>query len=371
MPRVNDPEISRKDAVHSTKHLTPRRSRKAGLPPGSIVHIGAPPPHPPRIQTLQYGPDRLAEEPAAALEHALACRNETGVAWVNVDGVQDVALLKALGEGYGLHPLVIEDIANTEQRPKVEDYGDHLFIVLKMLSPDNGHVRTEQVSLIVTRNVVITFQEHDKPGDCLDPLRARLRADASRVRGAGADFLVYGILDAVVDHYFVVLEQLGDAVERIEAAAALDPTARGAQIVHELRRDFLVMRRAVWPLRDVTAQLLRRESPLISEKTAVYLRDVYDHLVQVIDTIEALRDLLSSLLEVELTRASLRMNETMKALTLIATIFIPLTFLVGVYGMNFDYMPELRWRYAYPALWVLMIATGVGMVVWFKRKRWL
>jgi magnesium transporter len=353
------------------KRLTPRRSRKAGLPPGSVVHIGAPSARPTHIQTLRYGPDRLAEERDATAEQALACRDETGVAWINVDGVQDVELLKKLGDGYGLHPLAIEDIANTEQRPKLEDYGNYLFIVLKMLSPDNSRVRAEQISLIIKRNVVITFQEHDKPGDCMDPLRARLRADASRVRGAGADFLAYGILDAVVDHYFVVLEQLGDAVEHIEAAAVLDPTARGAQMIHELRRELLTMRRAVWPLRDLVAQLLRRESPLISEKTAVYLRDVYDHLVQVIDTIEALRDLLSSLLEVELTRASLRMNETIKALTLIATIFIPLTFIVGVYGMNFDYMPELRWQFAYPALWALMIAIGVGMVAWFKRKRWL
>jgi magnesium transporter len=353
------------------KRLTSRRSRKAGLPPGSVVHIGAPSSRPTRIQTLRYGPDRLIEEPDATFEQALACRDETAVAWINVDGVQDVELLKKLGEGYGLHPLVIEDIANTEQRPKVEDYGDYLFVVLKMLSPDGSHVRAEQVSLVIKRNVVIMFQEHDKPGDCFDPLRARVRADASRPRGAGADFLAYGILDAMVDNYFVVLEQLGDTVERIEEAATLDPTARGAQTIHELRRELLVMRRAVWPLRDLVAQLLRRESPLISDKTVIYLRDVYDHLVQVIDTLEAQRDLLSSLLEVELTRASLRMNETIKALTLIATIFIPLTFIVGVYGMNFDHMPELRWRWAYPVLWALMIAIGVGMVVWFKRKHWL
>jgi magnesium transporter len=335
------------------------------------VHIGSPPSHPTRLQTLRYGPDRLAEEPTASLDQALACHEETGVAWLNVDGVQDVDLLKKLGEGYGLHPLVIEDIANTEQRPKLEDYGDYLFIVLKMLSPDSGRVRVEQVSLIVKRNLILSFQEQDKPGDCLDPLRARLRAEASRLRGAGADFLAYGILDAVVDHYFVVLEQLGDAVERSEEGATRDPTASSAQAIHDLRRELLVMRRAVWPLRDLVAQLSRRESPLIAEKTVVYLRDVHDHLVQVIDTIEILRDLLSSLLEMELTRASLRMNQTMKALTLIATVFIPLTFIVGVYGMNFDHMPELHWRWAYPVLWALMIAIGVGMAVWFKRKRWL
>ncbi|HET8760499.1 MAG TPA: magnesium/cobalt transporter CorA [Nitrospiria bacterium] len=335
------------------------------------MHIGTPSSQPTRIQVLRYGPDRIVEEPNATLDQALACRAEAGVAWINVDGVQDVEVLKKLGEGYGLHPLVIEDIANTEQRPKLEDYGDHLFIVLKMLSPENGHVRAEQVSVVITRNVILSFQEHDKPGDCFDPLRARLRADASRLRSAGADFLAYGIVDALVDNYFVVLEQLGDAVEHIEEAATLDPTASGAQSIHVLRRELLVMRRAVWPLRDLVAQLLRRESTLIGEKTAVYLRDVYDHLVQVIDTTEALRDLLSSLLEVELTRTSLRMNETMKALTLIATVFIPLTFIVGVYGMNFQYMPELRWRWAYPTLWALMIALGVGMVVWFKRKRWL
>jgi magnesium transporter len=293
------------------------------------------------------------------------------VAWINVDGVHDVEVLKQLGDGYGLHPLVVEDIANTEQRPKLEDYGDHLFIVLKMLSPENDHVRAEQVSLVITRNVILSFQEHDKPGDCFDPLRARIRSDSSRLRSAGADFLAYGIVDALVDNYFVVLEQLGDAVERIEETAASDPTTSGVQAIHELRRELLVTRRAVWPLRDLVAQLLRRESQLIGDKTAVYLRDVYDHLVQVIDTTEALRDSLSSLMEVELTRTSLRMNETMKVLTLIATVFIPLTFIVGVYGMNFDYMPELHWSWAYPTLWACMIAIGAGMVVWFKRKRWL
>jgi magnesium transporter len=353
------------------KRPVSRRSRKAGLPPGTVVHIGTPSSQPTRVQVVRYGADRLTEDPQATIDQAVACRAEPGVAWINVDGVHDVELLKKLGDGYGLHPLVIEDIANTEQRPKLEDYGDHVFIVLKMLSPENGHVRTEQVSLVITRNVVLSFQEHDKPGDCFDPLRARIRSDASRLRSAGADFLAYGILDALVDNYFVVLEQLGDAVGRIEEAATMDPTARGAQSIHELRRELLIMRRAAWPLRDLVAQLLRRESSLIGEKTVVYLRDVYDHLVQVIDTTEALRDLLSSLLEVELTRASLRMNETMKALTLIATVFIPLTFIVGVYGMNFEYMPELRWRWGYPALWVMMVGLGVGMVVWFKRKRWL
>lgn len=353
------------------KRLTPRRGRKAGLPPGSVVHIGTVSSHPTRIQTLRYDASRLVEESGATLAQALACRDETGVAWINVDGVHDVELLKKLGEGFGLHPLVVEDIANTEQRPKLDDYGEYLFIVLKMLAPDGGHVVAEQVSLIIGRHVVLSFQEHDKPGDCLDPLRARLRADAARVRAGGADYLAYNILDSIVDHYFVVLEKLGDEADRIEEAAQAMASARAAESIHQLRRELLFVRRAVWPLRELLAQLARRESKLITEPTVLYLRDVYDHAVQVIENIESLRDLLSSLLDVHLTRASLRMNETMKALTLIATVFIPLTFVVGVYGMNFDHMPELHWRYSYPILWLLMIAIGVAMVVWFKRKKWL
>ena len=240
-----------------------------------------------------------------------------------------------------------------------------------MLRQDDRQINAEQVSLVVSRDLVISFQESGKPGDVFDPLRARLRAEGSRLRGEGADFLCYSMMDAIVDNYFVVLESLGEQIDRAEERQNRATLASSVEMVHGLRRELLFLRRSVWPLREVLAQLARHESVLIGEKSAIYFRDVYDHTVQVMDNVEALRELLSSLLDVHLTRASLRMNETMKALTLVATIFIPLTFIVGVYGMNFDYFPELRWRYAYPVLWVLMIAIGAGMVVWFKRKKWL
>jgi magnesium transporter len=353
------------------KRLKSRRSRKAGLPPGSVVHIGAEGAGPTRIELHRFDTTVYEEIADATLDHCLARRTEPGTLWINIEGVHDVELLKRVGAEFGLHPLVVEDIANTEQRPKVEDYGDYLFVVLKMLGLSNGHVAAEQISLIIAKNLVLSFQEHDKPGDVFDPLRMRLRADGSRVRDAGVDFLAYGMLDAIVDNYFVVLEGLGESIDQVEEESDKRLSANTVEAIHRLRRELLFLRRSVWPLREVVAQLARRESQLIGAKTAVYLRDVYDHTVQVMENTEALRDLLSSLLDVHLSRASLRMNETMKALTLVATIFIPLTFVVGVYGMNFDFFPELHWRYAYPALWILMIAIGGGMVVWFKLKKWL
>jgi magnesium transporter len=353
------------------KRLTTRRGRKAGLPPGSIVHIGGAAAAATRIEYRRYDAGACEEDAHATLERCLAGREAPGTKWINVEGVHDVELLKRVGEAFGIHPLAVEDIANTEQRPKIEEYGDYLFVVLKMLRRNGDQINAEQVSLVVGRDLVISFQESDKPGDVFDPLRARLRAAGARVRGEGADFLAYSMMDAVVDNYFVVLETLGEQIDRIEEEQARSALARSVESVHGLRRELLFLRRSVWPLREVLARLARRESPLIGEKAAIYFRDVYDHTVQVMDNVEALRELLSSLLDVHLTRASLRMNETMKALTLVATIFIPLTFIVGVYGMNFDYLPELRWRYAYPVLWVLMIALAVGMVIWFKRKKWL
>ncbi len=353
------------------KRLTPRRGRKAGLPPGSVVHIGAPVTAPPRIEYCRFGADLFEGDTNATLERCIAGRGQPGTLWINVEGVQDVALLKRLGGAFGIHALVLEDIANTEQRPKIEEYGDYLFVVLKMLRQDDGHLSAEQVSLVIGRDLVISFQESDKPGDVFDPLRERLRAEASRVRAGGADFLAYSLMDAVVDNYFVVLESLGEQIDRIEGEAPGAAPASAVEAVHGLRRELLFLRRSVWPLREVLAQLVRHDSALIGERTAIYFRDVYDHTIQVMDNVEALRELLSSLLDLHLTRSSLRMNETMKALTLVATIFIPLTFLVGVYGMNFDVLPELHWRYAYPALWVLMIAAAAGMVAWFRRRKWL
>jgi magnesium transporter len=293
------------------------------------------------------------------------------VTWLNIDGLHDTDLLHDLGQRAGLHPLMVEDIGSVGQRPKQEEYETNHFIVLRMLryNETNHQVEEEQLSIVVGPNYVLSFQE--AAGDSFDPVRERLRLGRGQIRSRGADYLAYALMDAVVDEYFVVVETIGDRIEQLEQDVILDPQPETASAIHHLKNELLVMRRAVWPLRDLFNSLLRDESPIFSQGTRVYLRDAYDHAVQVIDNTETMRDLTAGLLDMYLSSVSNRMNETMKVLTLIATMFIPLTFLVGVYGMNFDYMPELHWAWAYPVLWIAMVAVAATMFIWFRRKSWL
>jgi magnesium transporter len=266
---------------------------------------------------------------------------------------------------------VLEDILNTDARPKTEDYGAYLFIIVKVLSFDemtNGILK-EQVSIVLGRNFVLSFQE--RGGDVFDIIRDRIRTGKGRVRKMQADYLAYVLMDAIVDNYFVVLETLGEKVEDLEEALVNKPTREAAHTLHLLKREMISLRRAIWPLREVISLLQRSESPLIRQGTGIYLRDVYDHTIQVIDTVEAQRDMLSGMLDIYLTSVSNRMSEVMKVLTIISTIFIPLTFIAGVYGMNFEFMPELKWRYGYPLIWLVMLAIGVAMLIQFKRRKWL
>ncbi|MFW6132776.1 MAG: magnesium/cobalt transporter CorA [Planctomycetota bacterium] len=351
--------------------LLPSLSRKRGLPPGTPVYIGAPKTEPVRITVIDYGPDGAETRTVRTPRECFAYRDTDTVTWINVDGVHDPQVVQALGEHFGLHPLVQEDILNTAQQPKCEDFGVYVCVFVKMLqwSADEERIAGEQVSLILGAGFVISFQE--RAGDVFEPVRERVRTDKGRIRRMGADYLAYALLDAVVDGYFAALERRAESIESLEAELVEAPTHRTLAHIHRLRREGLMLRRAVRPAREVVGQLERGGSPLIADEVAPYLRDLYDHAAQVNDTAETFREMLSGMLDTYLSSQSNRMNEVMKVLTIIATIFIPLTFIAGIYGMNFEHMPELALPWAYPLVWGVMVAVALTMLAWFRRKGWL
>jgi len=348
----------------------PRQLLKRGLPPGELVHVGAVSDAPVTISVLDYSADTLNERESLTPEDCAPFRDSQTVTWIDVGGVHDVDIIGRFGDSFGLHPLTLEDVVNTHQRPKLEEYENYIYVVLKMprFSKDAGEFVDEQVSFILMRGCVISFQE--MPGDVFDGIRERIRSGRGRIRKAGADYLMYALVDAVVDGYFSLLETIGERIESIEEELALEPSQKVMRTIHNLKRESILVRRAIWPLREVISALAKNDSALIDQPTMIYLRDVYDHTIQVIDTIESLRDMLSGLLDLYLSSVSNRMNEVMKVLTVIATMFIPLTFVAGVYGMDFEHMPELSWRWGYAAVWGVMLTILVLMVSFFKRKRW-
>lgn len=347
------------------------RSRKVGLPPGTLVHIGEKSGREIGIRVLDYGPDRCEEKEISGLQECFYFADPQVVSWIDVEGLHEVELIQQLGDCQGFNPLMLEDIVNTDQRPKLEDFDDYLYIVIKMLHErDNGGIAVEQVSLVVGANFVISFQE-GLEGDAFGPLRERIKSGKGKIRTMGSDYLAYSLIDAVVDGYFGVLERVGERIEELEEEVVASPSPETVRGIHRLKREMIVLRKALWPLREVIGALERRESPLVSEPVTLYLRDVYDHTIQAIDAVEAYRDLLAGLLDVYLSSLSARMNEIMKFLTIVGTIFIPLTFIAGVYGMNFQNMPELHWRWGYFASLLLMFAVSVVMLIYFKRKKWL
>jgi magnesium transporter len=347
-------------------------SKTIGLSPGALVHIGKKKIEKARIRLIDYDEAQLQEKEPKTVEECFPFKDLPTVTWVNIDGLHDIRIMEKIGKHFGLHPLVLEDILNTEQRPKIEDFDDHIFVVLKMLYYDetDGEIRAEQISVILGSNFVLSFQE--RVGDIFNPLRERIRGAKGRVRKMGPDYLAYNLLDAIVDNYFAVLEKLGEQIEGMEEELVSNPTPDTLQRIHNLKREMIFLRKSVWPLREVVSRLERGESELIKDSTGIYLRDVYDHTIQVIDTIETYRDMLSGMLDIYLSSISNRMNQVMKVLTIIATIFIPLTFVAGIYGMNFEYMPELKWHWFYPkAFWLVMLGVAAMMLVYFRRKRWL
>jgi magnesium transporter len=355
----------------SPRALARRKVGPGGSPGSLVVDPGAPRP---KLSVLAYGPDDFVQEKLAGPQDVRPFLEKWPVTWLNVDGLGDARVLTAIGEIFGLHRLALEDVLNLHQRPKVEEYGDLLFVVAQMVERGD-HLHGEQLSLFLGRRFVLTFQERE--GDAFDPIRERIRQGKGRIRHAGPDYLAYALLDAVVDGTFPLLEAYGEELERLEDEILLRASRSSIPRIHTVRRDLLWIRRAVWPLREAVASLAREGGALVSEETRVYLRDVHDHAVQVLDLVEVDRELVSGLMEVYLTSVSNHMNEVMKVLTVIATIFIPLTFVVGVYGMNFDRdaspwnMPELGWRFGYPACLLVMGALAGGLVLYFHRKGWI
>ncbi len=349
---------------------TIKRSKKSGLPPGSLVHIGERKSGETKITVLDYDETSMQEMVAESIDACFVFKEKPSVTWINVDGLQ-VDIIQRLGDCYGFHPLVLEDILNTDQRPKLEDYGDYVYIVLKMLhNEERPEILTEQISLILGGNFVISFQEGIE-GDVFDTVRSRIRTGKGRIRTMGADYLAYSLIDAIVDNYFVILEKVGERVEDLEDELIVNPSPKTLRAIHELKREMIFLRKAVWPLREVINTMGREETSMVKDSTRIYLRDVYDHTIQIIDSIETARDMLSGMLDIYLSSMSNRMNEIMKFLTIIGTIFIPLTFIAGVYGLNFEFMPELKWRWGYYGLWGVRAGIGIFMLLYFKRRKWL
>jgi magnesium transporter len=340
-------------------------------PPGTPVFVGRRRRAQASLQLIRFDATRLQELPEATLADCRQRPDETGVTWVNVSGVHDVPLIEAIGETFGLHPMTREDIANTSQRPKWEEFPDYGFVAMKMLEIDEvaEEVRIEHVSLIVGSTWVLSFLEDE--GDVFATVRARIRGSSGRVRTLGADYLAYCLIDAVIDHYFLAVEWIGDRIEIFDDHVINNPDQVQIQEIHRFKRGLLVLRRAVWPMREVVGAIGKCESGVIRRDTTVFWRDLYDHTVQVIDMVETGRDILASLHDTYLSSLSNRMNEVMKTLTIISTIFIPLTFIAGVYGMNFKVMPELDWRYGYPAVLLVMVTISILLVLWFRRRHWL
>ena len=341
----------------------------------------------PKITVIDYDEQHYHEAEAKEVEECFKFRNQPSVTWINIDGLHQMDVLEKLGSCYGIHPLVLEDIL-TDQRPKIEDYDDYIFIVLKMLYYDEqGDKKTDeeeeedggdlgdtdldmdQVSMILGPNFIISFKE--KEVDVFNPLRDRLRTAKGKIRKQGADYLAYSMIDAIVDHYFVIMEKLGERFEDLEDIVVADPQPGILPTIYNLKRDMLFLRKSVWPLREAISKMQRTDSPLVSEAIKIYLRDVYDHTIQVIENIETFRDMSASLLETYLSSLSNKLNEVIKLLTIISTIFIPLTFLAGLYGMNFRFMPELESPLGYPAVLILMLLVVVVMMLYFRRKEWI
>jgi len=346
-------------------------STKKGLAPGTAVYTGENTEVPIRIRIIHYNEEKLEELEPSTIEETFDFAEAPPVTWVNIDGLHDASLVERIGEHLGIHSLVVEDILHTHQRPKVEDLGDALFIVVRMLQmdPATHEIRSEQISFLLKGNTLFSFQEI--PGDVFEFIRERLRKQQGRIRRKGADYLLYALIDAIVDHYFTVLEQFGERIEAIEADLIDDPYPELLNQIYTMKRELLFVRKAVWPLREAVGLLERGENALIADTTQVFLRDLYDHTIQVIDTVESFRDMLSGVQDLYLSSLGNKTNQVMKVLTIIATIFIPITFVAGIYGMNFEVIPELKWKYGYAGVWCVMITMTIGMLIYFRRKRWL
>lgn len=350
-----------------------RRAKKLGLPPGTLLpHVEeAAHPEASRITILDYDDKRFHAEQTHLVESLIPYKTSPTVTWINIDTINDVKLLEKLGTAFNLHPLTLEDVQSVDQRPKLDDYESYIYLDLKILSynQEKNDIEQEALSLVLGPTYVITF--HERESSVLNPIRDRIRSHGGRIRKMGAAYLAYCLVDTVVDHYFILMEKLDEKIESLQDDVMSNPTPALLQDINDLKRMIIALRKTIWPLRDVIVRMERRDSSLIDDTTRIYLRDVYDHTIHIMDTIETFRDLVSGILDIYLSSSSNRLNEVIKFLTVISTIFIPLTFLAGVYGMNFRHFPELDWRYGYFYFWIFNVSAAGLMLYYFRKKGWL
>jgi magnesium transporter len=355
----------------------PKSTKALNQAPGTVTYIGRKESTETRLEVIDYNKESFERYSSTRPEDAFDFENENKTTWINIDGLSNTQEIEKLGKYYNLHPLILEDIVNTNQRPKIDEYQDFLFVVVKMLyfpkesvPGTNGTLVSEHVSFVVGENYVLSFQEAG--GDVFEGVRERLANGKGRIRSNGADYLLFCLLDAIIDNYFEVIDHMGDRIELLEEDLFQEQPSDDITFeIQELKRTILRIRRAVFPLREVLSRLEKMDSTLLQDKTRNYFRDLYDHITQVSENIEIYREMTWGLMDMYMTTISHKMNEVMKVLTIIATIFIPLTFIAGIYGMNFEFMPELEWRYSYFVLWGIMLLVFVVMLYFFRKKKWL
>lgn len=351
-------------------HKKFKHKKNIGLAPGTIVYTGNKTQTDTFIEAFFYDKEKYSEQQFTNIKACFNAKQTNTIAWININGLNNVKTIESIGKHYNLHPLILEDIANIHQRPKIEEYANCLFVVFKMLYYDsNQNLTVEHVSLVMGENYVLSFQEAD--GDVFENLRTRIRENKGIVRQNGADYLLYALMDAVVDNYFLIIETLGEKIEAIEDYLYTKPDNGLVQEIQSLKREALKIRRSIFPLREVVNKFEKANVNLVQANTLTYIQDLYDHTIQVIETVEIYRDMLWGLMDMYMSSVSNKMNEVMKVLTIISTIFIPLTFIAGIYGMNFEYMPELKQPNGYYYLWAIMVFIFIALVYYFKRKKWL
>ncbi len=347
------------------------KSKKIGLEPGTLVYTGEKPSGEIKIVLINYSESQITGKDLKNIEESFSFINQSTITWIDIRGLNNIQMIEQIGKNFNIHPLVLEDILSTNQRPKINEYEDYAFIVLKTFDycEEEKIINSEQISIIFGKNFLISF--HEGSGKLFDAVSNRLQNNKARIRKSGTDYLAYSLIDTVVDNYFNILEKIGEEIENVEDELITNPQPENLHSIHRLRREMILLRKSVWPLREVINIMERGETVLIKKTTGIFLRDLYEHTVQIIDTIESYRDMVSGMLDTYLSSVSNRMNEVMKVLTIIATIFIPITFVAGVFGMNFKHMPELDWNWAYPVgFWTAMIIITALMIFYFKKKNW-
>jgi magnesium transporter len=351
--------------------LFPKKIRPVGLPPGSLLYTGKPEPEKIHLSIIEYTEDKIIEKEGVSIDECLEHINTPSMTWIQVYGVSYPQMVASIGKHFKFHALVLEDILATGQRSKLDIYQDQVFVVVRLLQfvEQTKILKDEQISIVFGPNYLISFLESKE--DIFQPVKERLRHGSQRIRKQGADYLAYTLLDTIIDYYFIVLEKLDTYLDHLEAELTTLPKPQTLEKIQHAKRDMIILRKAAWPMRDVVNRFLRLESSQVSSTTQVYLHDVYDHIVQIIDIIEGFRDVVSGMIDIYLSNINIRTNDIMKVLTMVSTIFVPLTFIASIYGMNLEHMPELHSEYAYPFILLLMLSVAGGMLLFFRHKRWI